>query len=150
MKIGIASDHRGFKKKEKIIKYFLKKNIEFIDYGTDSMEMVDYSDYAYLLCKGIINKEVDLGILVCGTGIGMSIYANKMKGIMCAKVSSIEETKLAREHNHANVISISANMIMWEVKDVIDTFIKTKPLEIERYVNRVNKIREIEKKKSYK
>lgn len=150
MKIGIASDHRGFEKKEKIIKYFLKKKIDFIDFGTNSLEVVDYTDYAYPLCKGIINKEVDLGILICGTGIGMSIFANKMKGIMCAKVSSSEEAKLAREHNHANIISISSKMIMWEVKDVIDTFISSTPIESDRYLNRINKIKDIEKKKVYK
>ena len=81
MKIGIASDHRGYKVKEKLKKYFDKKNIEYVDYGTNSIEVVDYPLFAKELCKGVLSKDVDMGILICGTGIGMSIVANKFTNI---------------------------------------------------------------------
>ena len=109
MRIGIASDHKGYLMKEKVKKYLTRKGYEYIDYGTDSNESVDYNDYSYALCKGILNKEVSKGILICGTGIGMSISANKVKGIMCAKVDNSNEAKLAVEHNNANIISFYSN-----------------------------------------
>lgn len=148
MKIGIASDHRGFKLKEKLKRYFLKKNIEFIDYGTDSGVSVDYNDYALKVCEAVNNSEVDCGILICGTGIGMSIMANKVKGIMCAKVDNSREARLAREHNNANVISFSADLLLLEAKDIIDSYLKASFIEEEKYVRRVNKIKDMEKVKS--
>ncbi len=150
MKIGIASDHRGYKAKEKLKKYLIRKNIEFIDYGTLSSESVDYPEYALEVCKAVLNEDVELGVLICGTGIGMSIAANKVKGIMCAKVDCYEEAKLAREHNHANVISFSSELFTSEMKDIIDAFLKAKPLEEERYLRRIDEIKAIEKKKNYK
>lgn len=150
MKIGIASDHRGYKLKEKIKKYFNKRNIEFVDFGPDSGVVVDYTDYAIKVCDGIIEEQVDAGILICGTGIGMSIAANKVKGIMCAKVDNSKEARLAKEHNNANIISFSADLMFLEVKDIIDVYMKSKFLNQERYINRIEKIKEIEKRKSKK
>ncbi len=144
MKVGIAADHRGFKLKEKLKKYFYKKNIEFIDYGTDSGVSVDSFDYAMKVCEAINNKEIELAILICWTGNGMTIAANKVPGIMCAKVDNVREARLAREHNDANVISISADLLVFEVKDIIDAFLKSSFLEEDRLVRRVNKIREYE------
>ena len=102
MKIGLANDHRGVELKGRIIEYLNKNNIEYVNYGTDRTESVDYVDYAVKLCNGINNHEVDLGILVCGTGIGMSIAANKVKNILAAKVNNRNEAALCREHNRAN------------------------------------------------
>ncbi len=150
MRIGIASDHRGYKEKEKLKKYFVKKNIEFVDYGTDSTESVDFPDYAFKLCQGILSGEIEKGILICGTGIGMSIAANKVKGIMCAKVDCAEEARLAVEHNHANVISFTSEFFMSEMKEIVNAYLKAKPLEDERYLRRIEEIKKIEKKKSYK
>ena len=150
MKVGIASDHKGYKMKEKIKKYLTKKGIEYIDYGTNSLENVDYVDYAMALCKGILDKDIDNGILICGTGIGMSIVANKVKGIMCAKVDDAEEAKLAKEHNHANVISFSANQFEFAARDIVDAYLNSNFLDLERYNRRIDKIKEIEKKRSYK
>lgn len=152
MKIGIASDHRGYKLKEKVKKYLKKKNIEFVDYGTDSGVSVDYTDYALKVCEAINNEEVEAGILICGTGIGMSIVANKVKGIMCAKVDNAKEARLAREHNNANVISFGADLLMLEVKDIIDAYMKAEFLNLERYIRRIEKIKNIEssKKKTVK
>lgn len=145
MKIGIASDHRGFKLKEKTKKYLLKKKIEFIDYGTDSEISVDYNDYAIKVCDAIKSGEIDAGILICGTGIGMSIMANKVDGIMCAKVDNAKEARLAKEHNNANVISFSADLLFMEVKDIIDSYVKFNFLKMDKYERRVEKIKEFEK-----
>lgn len=149
MKIGIASDHRGYKVKEKLKKYFDKKNIEYVDYGTDSTEVVDYPLFAKELCKSVLSKDVDMGILICGTGIGMSIVANKFKGIMCAKVDNSDEARLAKEHNHANVISFSAKKTMWEIKDIVDAYLGSEYLEDERYLRRIEEIEKIEKLRKY-
>ena len=139
MRVGIASDHRGQKVKEKLKKYFVKKSIEFVDYPV----------FATSLCKGVISGEVECGILICGTGIGMSIAANKFRGIMCAKVDNSDEARLAKEHNHANVISFSEKKTMWEIKDMVDAYLKATPLEGERYLRRIEEIKDIEKKKKY-
>ncbi len=144
MIIGIASDHRGFKLKEKLKKYFKKKKIEFIDYGTDSGVLCDYNDYAIRVCDAINAGEITYGILICGTGIGMSICANKVPGIMCAKVDSAYEAKVSKMHNNANVISFSGEILFLEAKDIVDTFLKSSFSDEERYSRRINKIKELE------
>lgn len=143
MKIGIGNDHRGVKLKEKIMKYLHDNGITCINYGTDSEESTDYVDYAVKVGNAINNKEIDLGILICGTGIGMSIAANKIKGIRCARVVNVNETVLAREHNMANVIALSKNTPDYE--NIVKTFINTKESTEERHIRRVNKIMDIER-----
>lgn len=143
MKIGIGNDHRGVKLKEKIMKYLHDNGITCINYGTDSEESTDYVDYAVKVGNAINNKEIDLGILICGTGIGMSIAANKIKGIRCARVVNPSETVLAREHNMANVIALSENTPDYE--NIVKTFINTKESTEERHIRRVNKIMDIER-----
>lgn len=149
MKIGIASDHRGYETKKKIIKYLNKKN-EVIDYGTDSGVVVDFVDYAELLCKGLKKDKLDFGILICGTGIGMSIAANKIKGIMCAKIDNEEDAYYAKAHNNVNVISINAKKNILTIKDMIDKFMKTEYLNKPKYNNRIKKIKELEKSSKIK
>lgn len=143
MIIGIASDHRGYKLKEKLKKYFNKKNIEFVDYGTTSTERVDYNDYASKVSEAVINGEITYGVLICGTGIGMSIMANKYKGIRCAKIDNAMEARLAKEHNNANIISFSANVLYLEAKDMVDSFLNASFLEGD-HLRRVNKIIDLE------
>lgn len=143
MKIGIGNDHRGVKLKEKIMKYLHDNGITCINYGTDSEESTDYVDYAVKVGNAINNKEIDLGILICGTGIGMSIAANKIKGIRCARVVNVNETVLAREHNMSNVIALSENTPDYE--NIVKTFINTKESNEERHIRRVNKIMDIER-----
>ena len=150
MKIGVGADHRGYKTKDKLVKYLKKKNVEYVDFGTNSVDSADYNDYAYLVCKAVLDGEVDRGILICGTGIGMSIAANKMKGIMCAKIDNSKEARLCIEHNHANVIAFSASKSSIEMKDMIDEFLKASPIEEEKYIRRIEKIEALEKKHSYK
>lgn len=143
MKIGIANDHRGVNLKKKIMNYLHEKDILCVDYGTNSEESCDYVDYALKLGNAINNKEVDLGILICGTGIGMSIAANKVNGIRCARVVNSDEAKLSREHNMANIMAIGENIE--DVFSVVDTFINTKESKEERHIRRVNKIMDIER-----
>lgn len=140
MRIGIASDHAGYEVKERII---AELEYDFKDYGTNSLESVDYPDFAYKLGKDI-NNEIDLGILICKTGIGMSIACNKIKGIRCAKVDNENEARLTREHNDANVIAISADKDLKEIKNIIEIFLNTPFSNDERHIRRVNKIKEIE------
>lgn len=143
MRIGIANDHRGVNLKKKIMNYLHEKDIMCINYGTDSNESCDYVDYAIKLCNAVNNKEVDLGILICGTGIGMSIAANKVNGIRCARVVNSNEASLAREHNMANVIAIGESVS--DVFDIVDKFINTKESTDERHIRRVNKVMDIER-----
>ncbi|MBR1376521.1 MAG: RpiB/LacA/LacB family sugar-phosphate isomerase [Bacilli bacterium] len=140
MKIGLVSDHHGIEKREKIKKYLENKGYTVVDYGPNEKKSVDYPEFAYKLSKGVINKDIDVGILMCGTGIGMSIAANKVKGIRCARVVSKEDAMYASLHNHANEIAFSANLPFMKIKKIIDTYLNTTPSEEERHVRRVNMI----------
>ncbi|MDI6778995.1 MAG: ribose 5-phosphate isomerase B [Bacteroidota bacterium] len=142
-KIAIASDHAGFEYKEKIKLYLLSLGFEADDFGSFSTESVDYPDYAHLVADIISNGKFKRGILICGTGIGMSITANKHKGIRAAVCESIEATKLARMHNDANILCIGAQITPWgRVEDIIKVFLNTK-FEGGRHEKRIKKIHNI-------
>lgn len=143
MKIGITSDHRGYKLKEKLKKY-LQNPYQIIDYGTNNEEKTDYTTYAFKLGKALSNNEIDLGIAICGTGIGMSIALNKIKNIMCAKVSTKKEAYYSKKHNNANAIAISGNLNYLKAKNIINTFINTTYETINPYQKRINDIKEYE------
>ena len=145
MKIGLASDHRGYILKEKLKKY-LQKQYDVIDYGTNSIESVDYTDYAFKIGEGIVNKEADLGIVICGTGIGISIACNKVKGIRCAKVDTVRQAKLTRLDNDANILSLDGSLRTYKAKDIVDAFIKTDFSNLDKHNKRINKIKEYENK----
>ena len=140
MKIGMACDHGGYKLKEKIKKYLQAIGNEVIDYGTNSLESVDYPDFAHKLCDGINDKSVDFGIAICSTGIGISIACNKVKGIRCAKVSSIKEAKLTRLDNDANCLALNGGMPTYLAKDIVDTFMNTEFSNLERHKRRIGKL----------
>lgn len=144
MKIGLTNDHRGVKVKQFLTGYLSDLGYNVIDYGTDSEESTDFPDHAKKLGLGIINREADLGIAICGTGIGMSIALNKMKGIYCAKVSSKSEAALSKAHNDANVMAISEEMDKELMREIVKTFIETPFSNIDRYKIRNEKIRDIE------
>lgn len=146
MKIGIASDHQGYKLKTKLIAYLKNKNIEVIDYGTNNEESTDYPDYAFKIGEEINNNNISKGILICGSGIGMSIACNKVKGIRCAKVDNVEEAYMTRKDNDANVIALSKKVSFWTSKKIINTFLNTDYANIERYNRRLDKIKEYENK----
>ena len=144
MNIGITNDHRGLQVKHFLTEYLETLGYNVIDYGTDSEEPADFPDYAKKLGLGIIGKEVELGIAICGTGIGMSIALNKMKGVYCAKVSTKSEAALCKSHNDANVIAISEEMDRELMKEVIKSFAETPFSNIDRYKIRNQKIKDIE------
>lgn len=142
MKLGIGSDHGGYLLKQEVIKYYQGKGMEIIDFGCDSLDSVDYPIYAKKVCNSLLNKEIDYGILICTTGIGMSITANKFKGVRAALVSNLEASSLTRRHNNSNVICIGAKYT--SLNDAIlyiDTFISTE-FEGGRHLRRVNQIEE--------
>lgn len=144
IKIGIASDHRGFLAKEKLIEYLDEIGIYVVDFGTNSVESVDFPLYAKKLGEAIQNNEVDLGIAICGTGIGMSIVLNKMNGVYCAKVSNASESILCKSHNNANCIAMSEEVDFELMKEIINNFISTPFSNVSKYIRRNNMIKEIE------
>ena len=139
MTIYIASDHSGVQLKEQIIKHVQSKDIEVFDLGTYDSNSVDYPDYAKDVSSRIMNDQEALGILICGTGIGMSIAANKFPGIRAALIYDHDTAMLAKAHNHANIICLGArktNVI--DALSFVDTFLNTQMEE--RHLMRINKI----------
>ena len=143
MKIGIANDHGGYELKKKLTKILEEKGYSIINYGSDSMDRVDYPDYAFKLCNAVISEEINLGIAICKTGIGMSIACNKVKGIRCAKIDNEIDAKYAKCHNNANVIALSANKELEEIVRLIDIFSSNEFMK-EQHEIRLNKIMEYE------
>ncbi|WP_425538563.1 ribose 5-phosphate isomerase B [Microaceticoccus formicicus] len=145
MKLGIAADHGGYDLKEQIKKHVEAKGIEIIDYGTHSLESVDYPDYAYKLTTAVLGKEVDLGIAICGTGVGISIACNKVEGIRAAHCTDSFTARATRQHNDANIICLGGRITGIEIaKDIIDNFLESS-FDGGRHQNRINKITAIEK-----
>lgn len=140
MKIGIASDHRGYETKEKIKEYF-KNKYEIIDYGTDSTERTDYPIYGIKLGEKVRDKEVDYGIAICGSAIGISIACNKVKGVRCGKVNTKEEAIHAKTNDHVNVIAISGEEKLKRNIKIIEAFLNAKEnREDPVYQERINQI----------
>jgi ribose 5-phosphate isomerase B len=145
MKVGLGSDHAGFDLKEFLKAKIKDEGFEVIDYGTDIKKSVDYPDFAEKLAMGIQNKEIDFGVLVCGTGIGMSIIANKYKGIRAARCCSVQDAVLARQHNDANVLTMGGRLLGNELSlEITKVFLET-PFLKGRHLRRVNKIKKIDK-----
>lgn len=144
MIIAIASDHRGVEYKKEIINYLKNKNYEVIDCSKENTPIDDYPDFAFEVCKKVVQKAANIGILVCRTGIGMSIAANKVKGIRCAKINSVEDAILSRNDNGANVMTFNFTDSMEDIKKYIDAFINAEVINDERHQRRVNKIIEYE------
>lgn len=144
MIISIGSDHAGYKLKEELKQYLCEKNIQVVDFGTNGLDSVDYPDFARPAAEYVKDMKADFGILVCYTGIGMSMAANKVKGIRAALVSSVENAHLTREHNNANVLCLSAKDIsVDDAKLIVDEFLNTE-FAGGRHERRVNKVMEIE------
>lgn len=145
MKIGIASDHRGYKLKEQLKEKIT--DIKVIDYGTDSEEICDYPDYAFKLGEAVVAREVDFGVAICGSGIGIGMACNKVKGIRCATVRTVEDVKMTRNDNNANIIAFSEKTDIKTALKLIDTMVNTPFAGIERYKRRINKMRDYEETK---
>lgn len=148
MKIGLACDHRAFKTKEKLKS--MLKDYEIEDYGCFSEERTDYPLYAFKVSEAVIKKKIDLGIAICGTGIGMSIACNKVKGIRCAKVDNKNEAKSAKEHNNANVLAFSAQShSAKDIKKMIDIFVNSTLLADSCYKMRIEQVEKYEASGEY-
>ncbi len=145
MKLGIASDHRGFKLKNELINKLKELGYIIIDYGTNSKESCDYPDFAYKLGNGIINHEVDYGIAICGSGIGISIALNKMKGIYCAKVDNKMDAYHTRCDNDTNCVAFNGEKDLDEALEIVKTFVETEFSNLEKHIRRINKVKLIEK-----
>ena len=143
MKIGFASDHRGFVLKNQLIDE-LKDKYEIEDYGTYSEESTDYPGYALKLGENVVKHNVDFGVAICGTGIGISIACNKVKGIRCAKVDSLEDVLATRRDNDANIIAFGEKVPFEKALEYVEIFITTPTSEEEKHVRRRNKIKEYE------
>ena len=139
-KVILASDHAGFKLKEDIKKFLIKKRKKILDLGTQNTNSVDYPDYAHLLSKKMNNDKNQAGILICGSGIGMVMAANKHKNIRAALCYNVKSTKLSRQHNNANVITIGARLTKKNMAlQCVNTFINTN-FEGGRHLKRIKKI----------
>ena len=144
MNLGFASDHRGYKLKMELINYFKENGYNVVDYGTDNDISCDYPDFAYKLGTGVLSNEVDFGIAICGSGIGISIALNKMKGIYCAKVSNPDEAMHTRLDNNTNCIAMGEKMPLNEAILSIETFITTEYSYLEKHERRLSKLKDIE------
>tara|TARA_B100001123_G_C15210707_1_gene987135 strand:+ start:34 stop:513 length:480 start_codon:yes stop_codon:yes gene_type:complete len=141
-KVILASDHAGFKLKEAVKKFLINKRKKVLDLGTKNTNSVDYPDYAHNLSKKIKKSKNQFGILICGTGIGMSMVANKHKGIRAALCHNTKSAKFSREHNNANVMAIGARLIKKSVAlKCVETFLKTNFDGGPRHLRRIKKIK---------
>ena len=136
----MSSDHAGFDLKEKIKNYLFKKKIKVIDLGPKNSNSVDYPDYAKKVARNILSKKSNIGILVCGSGTGMAISANKLRGIRAAVGYNLRSTQLSRQHNNANILCLGSRLTKKkDIRKLVTIFLKTK-FEGGRHKRRVNKI----------
>jgi len=143
MKIAIGADHAGYLMKETVKKYLHDKEIQFTDFGTFKMERTDYPDYAYKVANAVSKQEADLGILICGTGIGMCIAANKVKGIRAGSAWNTKSAELGRLHNNANILCLGARLLGEdEAVTIVETWLNTS-FEGGRHEKRIEKIHSI-------
>lgn len=144
MKIAVASDHGGFPLKKSLISFLQKKGIEVLDRGNHGTESVDYPDYAIEVAKAVSSKNADAGLLLCGTGIGMCIVANKFRGVRAAVVSDAFSAKMAKEHNNANILCLGGRVVDEDkARDIVSAWLDAQ-FEGGRHENRLKKIREVE------
>jgi len=136
----IASDHAGYNLKNYIVNN-LKKEINFKDFGTESDESCDFPDFTTEVCDSVLNNESTRGLLICGSGVGMSIAANKFRGIRAANVVDVETAKQSVEHNDVNVLCIgSKNVNKKNILDIIESFLEAEFIQEERYIRRISKL----------
>lgn len=139
--LALACDHGGYELKQEIISYLNEKNIEFIDFGCTSTDAVDYPEYGKKAAHAVANGECDKGIIICGTGIGISISANKVPGIRCALCHDCFSAAATREHNNANMLALGARVIgVGHALKVVETFLNTPFSNDERHIRRIEQI----------
>ena len=145
MKIGIANDHRGIETKQKLTEYLTNKGYDIVNYGTNTEGRVDYTTYGFIIGEKVASGEVDYGIAICGSAIGISIACNKVKGVRCGKVNSEEEAIHGRERDFVNVIALSGMTPIEENIKIVDAFLNAKEnMEDPIYKNRIDQIMEYE------
>jgi ribose 5-phosphate isomerase B len=143
MKISLGSDHAAYEYKQAIAEFLKEKGYEIMDFGTHSPESCDYPEFAKAAAEAVASGECDCGIIMCGTGIGMSITANKVKGIRSANCITEEMARLAREHNNANVLNFGARLVSMDLaKKITDTFLTTE-FAGDRHQRRVQMIHDL-------
>lgn len=141
MKIAIGADHGGFDHKEIIFKHLKDRGFDIVDFGTYSNESVDYNDFALKVATGVSKKEFERGILICGTGIGMSIMANKVDGVRAALVHDLFTAEATRLHNNSNILAMGGRIISIELAlQIVDIWVDTNFSNEERHIRRVDKI----------
>lgn len=144
MKIAIGSDHRGYHVKRRIVNFLAERKLEVMDFGANSEESVDYPDYAEKVAQKVASGEVDRGILICGTGLGMAIAANKYRGIRATPVHDDVTAELSRRHNDSNILCLSADLLGERlINHIVEIWLKTE-FEGGRHARRLQKIQEIE------
>ncbi len=142
--IAIASDHGGFALKQALMEHLRERGLEYKDFGTFTEDSCDYPDFGEPAARAVVSGECDRGILICGTGIGMSITANKIKGVRCALCGDCYSAELTRRHNDANILAMGARVVGPGLAEkIMDTFLDT-PFEGGRHARRVAKIHEVE------
>ena len=140
MKIGIANDHHGVELNQKLTNFLVDLGYDVINYGPDTTEPVDYPVYAFRLGEAVANKDIDFGIVICSSGIGVSIACNKVKGVRCAKVNDEWEAKMTRLDNDSNVIALSSRFPVEYLEKLITIFINTDFSHEERHQRRIDLI----------
>jgi ribose 5-phosphate isomerase B len=146
MKIVVAADHVGFPLKEKVLEYLKSRGLEVEDYGASNAERVDYPDFAEKVAAQVAAKQADYGVLVCGTGIGMMLAANKVPGIRAVVANDTLSAHMAREHNDANVLTLGSRMIDAAImRHIVDTWLST-PFAGGRHARRVQKIEALDQR----
>ncbi|CAM4278047.1 ribose 5-phosphate isomerase B [Paenibacillus tarimensis] len=147
MKIAIGADHAGYRLKDEIVPLLREMGHEIEDFGCDCSQSVDYPDYAIPVCEAVVEGRAERGILICGTGIGMSIAANKMPGIRCALVHDMFSAKATREHNDTNVLALGERVIgPGLAQEIVRIWIETPFSNGERHAGRIGKVKALEEK----
>ena len=145
MIIGIANDHRGVETKQKLTEFLISRGYNVINYGTNTEDRVDYTKYGFIIGEKVASKEVDYGIAICGSAIGISIACNKVKGVRCGKINTVDEAIHGKERDFINVIAISGATPIEENKAIVDAFLTSKENTTDPiYKNRVEQIMEYE------
>ena len=140
VKIAIGSDHAGFELKQIIVEYLSSRNVDFVDCGTKNLDSVDYPDFAKRVADEVSNKDLVMGILVCGSGQGMAMTANRYKNVRAAICHNSDVAKITREHNDANILCLGSRFIeKTEALKCVEVFLST-DFEGERHIKRINKI----------
>ena len=146
MKIAIACDHGALALKNKLVSHLTAKGYEMVDFGTHTLDSCDYPDYAAPAARAVASGECEKGVVLCTTGIGMSISANKIKGVRCALLSDVLSARMTREHNDTNMMAIGAGIVGQNLAlEILDTWLGTEFSHGERHQRRIDKVMALEK-----